>query len=207
MAVVGGDSQVFCSVQSGNTAQVIEMVETQQVDLGVALKVRGADQFGFRPLLDWRHECLLPKGHPLLARKVVRPMDLAPYTVIAVELPALDWPDPAVARWDEGLASVRVRVDASSVACRMTEAGLGITVGDSLTVRSFARPPLERRPLQHKVHTTIGIYLPRYRPRSRTVEALIAALLRVAQPLSVQRGAAPRVAGTRPRSAGRAAVE
>lgn len=184
--VAGGDSQVLCTVHSGNTAHVIELVETQQVDIGIALKVRGADAAGFRPLLDWRLECLMPQGHPLCARRLVRPADLAPYTVIAVELPALDWPDPTIARWDDGLASVRVRVDASSTACRMAEAGLGIAVADSLTVGAYARPPLVRRPLRHQVHTTIGIYLPKFRPRSRTVDALVAALDRVAQPLSVK---------------------
>lgn len=177
--IAGGDSQVQCAVQSGNTAQVIELVETQQVDVGIALKVRGADELGFRQLLDWRLECLMPAGHPLAAKKTVKPADLAPYSVIAVELPALDWPEPNVPAWDAGLDSVRIRIDASSAACRMVEAGLGIAVADSLTVGAFARPPLVRRPLQHRVYTTIGVYLPKYRPKSRTVEALVAALAAV----------------------------
>ncbi len=183
-ALVGGDSQVHCTVHSGNTAQVVEMVETQQVDIAVALKLRRSDELGFQHLLDWRLECLLPADHPLLARKVLRPADLAPYTVIAVELPMLDWPDPTIPAWDAGLDAVRVRVDASSVACRMVEAGLGIAVADSLTVGAFARPPLARRPLRHAVHTSIGIYLPKYRPRSKTVNSLVAELTRQAQALA-----------------------
>ena len=180
----GGDSEVRCTVHSGNTAQMVELVETQQVDIAIALKLRRADDLGFQHLLDWRLECLLPLGHPLLARKRLKPADLAPYLVIAVELPALDWPDPTVPAWDAGLDVVRVRVDASSVACRMVEAGLGIAVADSLTVSAFAREPLARRPLQHAVHTSIGIYLPKYRPRSKTVSRLVAELVRQAQALS-----------------------
>jgi len=60
-------------VHTGNTAQVVEWVETQQVDIGVALKVRDAEQLGFAHLLYWRLECLLLSGHPLLARRVVKP--------------------------------------------------------------------------------------------------------------------------------------
>lgn len=179
--ITGGNSEVLCTVHSGNTAQIVELVETQQVDLGIALKVRGADDLGFRRLLDWQLACLLPEGHPLVAKRVLRPADLAPYTVIGVELPVLDWPDPMVPRWDEGLDSVRVRVDASSTACRMAEAGIGIAVADSLTVNAFARAPLSSRPLRHEVHTAIGIYLPKYRPRSRIVDALISAMVRVAE--------------------------
>ena len=182
--IAGAKSEVLCTVHSGNTAQIVELVETQQVDLGIALKVRGAEDLGFRRLLDWQLACLLPKGHPLMAKRVLRPADLAPYTVIGVELPVLDWPDPTVARWDEGLDSVRIRVDASSTACRMAEAGIGIAVADSLTVNAFARVPLASKPLRHAVHTAIGIYLPKYRPRSRTVDALVSALVRVAEELA-----------------------
>jgi DNA-binding transcriptional LysR family regulator len=183
-ALVAGDSQVQCTVHSGNTAQMVELVETQQVDIAVALKLRRSDELGFQHLLDWRLECLLPPGHALLARKVIKPGDLAPYSVIAVELPALQWPDPAIPAWDAGLDSVRVRVDASNAACRMVEAGLGIAVADSLTVGAFAHPPLERRPLRHAVHTSIGIYLPKYRPRSKTVMSLVAELVRQAQAIT-----------------------
>jgi DNA-binding transcriptional LysR family regulator len=175
-AIAGGDSEVLFTVHSGNTAQVVELVETQQLDLGIALKVRGAEELGFRHLLDWQLACLLPEGHPLASKRVLRAPDLAPYRVIGVELPVLEWPDPTVAPWDEGLTSVRGRVDASSVACRMAEAGIGIAVADSLTVNAYARPPLTSRPLRHEVHTSIGIYLPKYRPKSRTVDALISAL-------------------------------
>lgn len=182
-AIAGADSEILFTVHSGNTAQIVELVETQQVDLGIALKVRGAEELGFRRLLDWQLACLLPERHPLTSRRVLRPADLAPYHVIGVELPVLEWPDPAVAPWDEGLASVRGRVDASSVACRMAEAGIGIAVADSLTVNAFARPPLTSRPLRHEVHTAIGIYLPKYRPRSRTVDAVMAALVQAAEAL------------------------
>lgn len=192
--ITGESSEVLCTVHSGNTAQVVEMVETQQVDLGIALKVRGAEDLGFRRLLDWQLACLLPEGHPLTAKRVLRPADLAPYTVIGVELPVLDWPAPAVPRWDEGLDSVRIRVDASSTACRMVEAGMGIAVADSLTVNAFARAPLSSRPLRHEVHTAIGIYLPKYRPRSRIVDALVSAMVRVAEDLP---GRAPPLARKR----------
>lgn len=180
-AVAGGESEVLFTVHSGNTAQVVELVETQQVDVGIALKVRGADELGFRRLLDWQLACLLPEAHPLASRRVLRAADLAPYHVVGVELPVLEWPDPTVAPWDEGLTSVRGRVDASSTACRMAEAGIGIAVADSLTVKAYARAPLTSRPLRHEVHTSIGIYLPKYRPRSRTVDALLSALAHAAE--------------------------
>lgn len=179
--VIGDGNQAIATVHTGNTAQVVEWVETQQVDIGVALSVRGAEDLGFQKLMDWRLECLLPPGHALLKKQIVKPQDLVGFTVIAVELPVLDWPDPTVARWDMGLDAVVVRVDASGVACRMVEAGLGVAVADSLTVAAYAQPPLAMRPLDHVVQTSIGFYMPRYRPRSRMLDALVAALEQAAK--------------------------
>lgn len=194
--VMQGSTQGIVTVHTGTTAQVVEWVHTQQVDIGIALDVRGSDQLGFMHLVDWRLAALLPSTHPLAKKRELKPLDLTGTCVIAVELPLLDWPNPAVARWDEGLDAVRVRVDASNVACRMAEAGLGIAVADSLTVAAYARPPLVRRPIVHAVQTSIGIYRPKYRPRSRLLDDLVQAVIGRAQQLLEVAGPAKR---SRPR--------
>lgn len=184
--VLQGESNAIVTVHTGNTSQVVEWVLTQQVDLGIALNVRGSDDLGFTHLVDWQLAALMPSAHPLARKRQLKPRDLAGGPVIAVELPQLEWPDPEVPAWDEGLDTVRVRVDASGVACRMVEAGLGIAVADSLTVAAFARPPLVRRAIVHPVQTSIGFYRPKYRPRSRMLDELEAALVRQAQQLLPQ---------------------
>lgn len=195
--VMQGSTQAIVTVHTGTTAQVVEWVQTQQVDVGIALDVRGSGELGFMHLVDWRLAALLPSTHPLAKKRELKPLDLAGNCVIAVELPPLEWPNPAVARWDEGLDAVRVRVDASNVACRMVEAGLGIAVADSLTVAAYARPPLVRRPIVHPVQTSIGIYRPKYRPRSRMLDDLVAAVIGRAQQLLDITGNAKR---TQPRA-------
>ncbi len=176
METVGTESGLLTTIHTGNSAQVVEWVETQQVDVGIALRVQGADDLNFEPLLEWRLECLLPASHPLASRRTIRPIDLAPYPVVGVELPAAVLPDPTVSAWDSELGAIRIRVDSSHIACQFAIAGLGIAVADSLTIAGSLRKPMVRRRLQHAARSDIGIYRPRYRPKTEALDALIKAL-------------------------------
>ena len=175
-ATLEAKSQMLCTVHTGNSAQVVEWVETQQIDAAIALKVRNADSFAYTPLLQMRLECLLPSTHPLAQRRSLTPLDLAPYPVIGIDLPHIVLPDPETPAWDDGLGSVHLRVDSAQVACSMAEAGLGIAVADSMTVAACASKSLVRRSLEHPYKTEIGIYRPSYRPQIKMVDELIIAL-------------------------------
>ncbi|RZL95251.1 MAG: LysR family transcriptional regulator [Variovorax sp.] len=170
---VGSEAGLMTTVHTGNSAQVVEWVETQQVDIGIALRIQGAEDLGFQSLLEWRLECLLPGSHPLARLKTLRPKDLANYPVVGVELPAAVLPEPGVPRWDSELGAVRIRVDSSHIACQFAMAGLGIAVADSLTIAGSLRKPMARRRLEPAARSDIGIYRPRYRPKSEALEALI----------------------------------
>lgn len=175
--VVGDDTGLLATIHTGNSAQVVEWVETQQVDIGLALRVQGADELNFQRLLEWRMECLLPSTHPLASRRVIRPVDLTSYPVVGIELPAAVIPDPDMPRWDSELGAVRIRVDSSHIACQLAFAGLGVAVADSLTVAGSVRKPLVRRRLQPAAQSEIGIYWPRYRPKTEALTALVQALV------------------------------
>jgi DNA-binding transcriptional LysR family regulator len=181
---IGADAQVLCSVHTGNTAQVLEWIETQQVDIGIAMKVRDASRWGYSALLPLRLECLMSKDHPLAARRTISPKHLAPHPVVAIDVPAMVWTGAQSAAWDGVLASIRIRTDSAQVACRMAEAGLGVAVLDSLTAASSGvRHGLVRRVLKHPYEAEVGIYRPSFRPRSGLAQGLMHALHRQAETL------------------------
>jgi DNA-binding transcriptional LysR family regulator len=175
-AAIGGELQMLCSVHTGSTAQALELVETQQVDLAIAMKVRDTSRLNYTPLMALRLECLLPTGHALAAKRVLTPQDLAPYPVIGIELPVIVSTGVGTIAWDDALGSVRVRVDSAHVASCMAEAGLGIAVVDSLTGKGSSRRGLVRRRMEHPYEAEIGIYRPSFRPRAGMVDELMAAL-------------------------------
>ncbi len=179
LAAIGspaGEGGVQCSVHTGSTAQVVEWVESQQVDVGICLRVKSVANSPYVPLVPVRIECLLPPRHPLAALKGIRPEDLAGYPVIGLEVPPISNATPLDPPWDDGLGSVLVRVDSAHAACRMAEAGMGIAVADSLTIAACIRKPMVRRPLLHSYRGEIGLYRPSYRPRHGSVDDLIEAL-------------------------------
>lgn len=180
----GADPQVLCTLHTGNTDKVLEWVETQQIDVGVAMKVRDARGLAFRPISAYRLECLLPADHPLSSRRALKPKDLKGYPVIGIELPELARPEPGAPAWDDDLESVRFRVDSTHVACCMAEQGLGIAVVDSLTAAACATTALVRRPFRHPSRTEIGVFRSIERPGARELDSLVAALLGVGEDLA-----------------------
>ena len=164
------------SVHTGSTEQVMEWVETQQVDLGICLHLRDLPNADYRSLMQLRMECLLPVDHPLAARMALTLEDLRPYPVISVELSPATPPSPPAYGPDGAAWQARIRVDMSFVACRMVEAGLGIAVADNLSVGRSVSASLTRRALDHPFRAELGTYIPSYRPRHRAVDDLLQGL-------------------------------
>lgn len=179
-AAFGAQSHLLCTIETGNTAQVMEWVETQQVDLGVAMKVREGSPHAYQSLMPLRLECLMPADHPLARKRTVKIADLSPYPVIGLKLPDLVHSDAGSLALEDDLVTVHIRVDSSRLACRMVEAGLGVAVIESLSSVAYAGAALVRRPLAHPFRTELGIYRPSYRPRITAVEELSAELIRLA---------------------------
>lgn len=173
---IGGELQMLCSVHTGSTAQALEWVETQQVDVAIAMKVRDSSRLNYSPLVAVRLDCLLPSGHALAAKRALTPHDLAPYPVIGIDLPAEVSTGPSTTAWDDASGSVRVWVNSAHVASCMAEARLGIAVVDSLTSKGSSRKGPVRRRLEHPYEAELDIYRPSFRPRAGMVDELIEAL-------------------------------
>lgn len=168
-----GQREMGFSIHTGSTPQVMEWVETQQVDMGICLHLRDLQNADYKPLMPLHMECLLPVAHPLTARQVLTLTELQPYKVITVELSAGLPPNQPIPGLDDSAERNCIRVDMSFVACRMVEAGLGIAVADSLTVGRSVSAKLTRRALAHPFTAELGTYIPSYRPRHRAVGDLL----------------------------------
>lgn len=181
----GPQSRLLCTVETGTTAQVLEWVDTQQVDLGIAMKVRDIGQRSFEPLAPLRLACLMPADHPLAKRRRIRLKDLATESVIALKLPSLVDSQEGVQSEIGQAITVHMHVDSSRVAWRMVKAGLGIAVLEDLSAVHYGHAELVCRPLEHPFRTELGMYRPVYRPRNTAVEDLVRAL---GESIKVQNG-------------------
>lgn len=169
--------ELMCTVHTGNTQQVVHWVDTQQVDIAVALKVNDADKWHFESLLPFTLACLMPRDHALAALDAVSAADLQGWPVIGIELPSVVWAGAGQPWWDQELSQVQTRVDSAQVACTLAANGLGVAVADSLTVAAFTGAHMTSRPFRNAMRAEVGIYQAIGRP-DNAVKARLAAGLR-----------------------------
>lgn len=104
---------------------------------------------------------VLPKGHPLTARRSVKLQDLAAERFIALRPTTLlrAQIDIAVARAGFAL-SPRIETTSGATACELAARGLGVTVADPVLAASFLGKGIEMRPLAADLRLTYGFLVP-----------------------------------------------
>ena len=153
---------------------VIESLETGAVDLGFALNMPERPGVEREAVHDGRLVCVFPPGHPLSARTVVTPIDLAPYPLIALD---------SDSRLGKGLRDgfrqagqpfdFVVEVRYCVTACELARSGVGIAVVDSLSPTCGGRNDLESRPFEPFVPVVAYAAWSTARPLPRLAKAFL----------------------------------
>lgn len=161
-----------------------EWLTAQRHDLG--LTERGTPPPGttLEPLMVVDEVCVLPDGHPLLAREVLRPEDFAGERFVS-----LAPTDSYRKQIDElcrqhGVPRNMVLETHSAVSvCSMVQAGIGIAVVNPLTAQAFAGKGLEMRRFSVSIPFHVNIVRPEHRPSSPLTDHFVAALKAEAEAL------------------------
>ena len=127
---------------------VLESIETRMADVGLALNPPEREGLVCEQIATAQMVCAFPPGHPLESRVAVSADDLSDYPLVLYEpqsrlnlvLTQSFLPERLKAN---AVAEVRY----SSLACLLAEAGLGVTLVDSLTGIAGSRYRLSFRPL------------------------------------------------------------
>jgi DNA-binding transcriptional LysR family regulator len=164
-------------ILGGHYDAIEHMVMTRVADIGfVSLPPRDKG-FDVRPVLRSGSACVMPAGHPLARRDVVRAGDLAGHPLIL-----LGRQRPARRDFERLLRragvhpSARVEVHSVEATCSLVARGLGIGVVTEFIARLFAHLPIERRPFEPAVQGEYGIVTLKGQPMSRAGEAFVAIL-------------------------------
>lgn len=166
------DLSIVCEQRSSD--EVLRAVGAGDVDLGVALDsishpgVRSASRYQSSCV------CVMPEGHPLEGREVIRPRDLRGqprvalpyYTAVSVQLNKV--------LLDAGV-DPRPGVEAlvSSMACAMVAEGMGVCVLDPFTARSFQGRGIVSLPFKPDIAFDFRVVISDRRPLSRMVTKFI----------------------------------
>lgn len=154
-----------------------EWLTAQRHDLGLTERGTPPPGTSLEPLMVADEVCVLPEGHPLLAKELLRPEDFAGERFVSLA------PSDAYRKQvDEicrhhGVARNMVLETHSAVSvCSMVQAGIGIAVVNPFTAQAFAGKGLEMRRFSVSIPFHVNIVRPEHRPSSLQTDRFIAAL-------------------------------
>lgn len=150
------------TISTATSAQIMDLIETDQIDIGIALPVRPVGSCITEPLIRTRAVCVFPVGHALSKFDEVTPADIAGEhflllgPVVATRRSILD----AFAEY--GIQPrIRAEIDVADLAISLVAGGHGVSVIDDMTARTYEGlgKQIEMRPFKPILDLEIAIYL------------------------------------------------
>ena len=168
---------VRLSLHTASSPEVLDLVAMRHHDLGIAVLPAEGPGVTIEALPVQNAVCVLPVGHKLASRAVVRASDL-------IGVPMLMISDYSYLRQRvmQNFTEAGVQPDIvfessfSAPICAMVAEGVGISVLDPLTARAYAGPTLAIRPFEPAVPYELKLVLPAGQPRSDRAHAFIVLL-------------------------------
>ena len=158
----------------------IDAVRSGRADFALAATRVATAELQAEPFCSDVFHLVCPKGHPLLARKAVRPSDVAawPFIHLSRTSSVRQTLDAAI---HPQVLPASLEVDQLATVAGMVGAGLGVSIVPALSLYQFASPELAIRPLAWR-GLRRHIYLVRRRDRSFSAAAQAFYELVVARP-------------------------
>jgi DNA-binding transcriptional LysR family regulator len=164
------------SLEIKDIRDIADWVANGPFDIGVTALPFEDPRVQSEPLVTVRAALVLPRRHPLAAKRVVHAMDLRGETMI---LPS---GNPPRAQTCEPLEAAGLKIestiDSSSAlsVCQLVAQGLGLGVVDPFTFKLASGLGIVARPLRPAIEFPFGLFFPRHRPRSALVDAFVHAI-------------------------------
>ena len=180
-----GQASVAVSTQESPLLE--ESLTEQRFDLGLTEQREPPPATTLTTLIEADEVCVLPTGHPLLARRTIRPRDFAglPFVSLAPTDPYRLQID---AVFERQRVTRRLALEATSAVavCMMVRHGLGVAIVNPLTATELVGPDLQVRPLSFSIPFHVALVMPEHRPPSPLREAFVAALRAAAAELQAR---------------------
>ncbi|WP_419897653.1 LysR substrate-binding domain-containing protein [Roseomonas sp. USHLN139] len=190
---------IAITFQIAMSAQVRELVVNGNFSIGLAADEVDLAGVEHRVFSSGRACCVMPPGHPLAAKPVIRPADLdgVPFIALSAE-------DRARARFNAVLDAagsrpkIVVETPFAATVCALALEGIGIGLAQAVAAEGFAERGLVMRPFEPEVYFKTYLLFRPDTQKSMLVKDFVAALL-------AARDRGPGQAGPQPRPlAGRA---
>jgi DNA-binding transcriptional LysR family regulator len=193
--------QAGVSITPQESPLLEEWLTQQRFDLGLIERREPPRGTAVTLLLQADEVCVLPSGHRLLARQVIRPTDFAsePFVSFAPADPYRQLVDAMFERHGVRRQLAIETVSAVSV-CALVRQHLGIAIVNPLTALELAGADLHIRPLSISIPFHVGLVVPELRAPNPLRDRFVAALQGAARDLRTRLRSGPRAASGSRRS-------
>lgn len=180
---------VSVSIAAQESPFLEEWLTAQRYDLGLTEHAVPPPGTRLTPLVEIDEVCVLPDGHPLLARRVVELKHFAQLPFIS-----LSPNDPYRLQIDDAFAQAgvarRLLIETPTAVsvCGFVRQGLGVAIVNPLTAVDFAGRGLHIRPLAVSLPFRVSVIHPEHRPSHALAGAFVDALQSEAAALRLQLG-------------------
>ena len=131
---------------------VIESIENRDFDIGITAFENSSDTLIAEPLVQIEAVCIMPDDHPLAAKDIIGPADLAGYPSVSLGRNSMSRQRTDAVFEHVGVErTVVAETQTGSVACALVGQRIGLAVLDYMTVEVVAKPPLTFRPFRPSV--------------------------------------------------------
>ena len=168
---------VSLSLEAQESPFLEEWLTAQRYDLGLTEHELEPAGTRLELLIEVDEVCVLPDGHPLLARQALELADFAGEPFIS-----LSSSDPYRIQIDEAFAAQGVlrraiiETPTAVSVCTFVRQGLGLAIVNPLTALDFIGRGLHIRPLARSFPFRVNLVFPEHRPKNPLVDVFTAAL-------------------------------
>lgn len=162
------------SIQSGVSAEIIDLVSSGSVDIGFAAIHPGRRDVGSAPLAASQWLCMLPKGHALEARAEITPSDLDGVDFIAVGPSSMSRYEMVGLKGSPNITPrIRLETQYSVSAATFVRQGLGIAMVDPLAASLSDRDSVSLRRFSPTVPYVLSVVYPASARPNKLLDELI----------------------------------
>lgn len=149
------------SVSTAPSLQILDLLETDQIDIGIALPIRPVGLTQSDELLVSKAVCIFPRGHRLARLHTVEPEDLSGEDFLLLGPVAATRRDIIESFAERGVKpKVKAEIDVAELAVTLVANGAGIAVIDDLTAEAHrdAGAAIDIRPFAPRIDIAVNIY-------------------------------------------------
>jgi DNA-binding transcriptional LysR family regulator len=181
---LAGKRHSCITITPQDSPQLEELLTAQRHDLGITECDTPPAGTCLERLLEAEEVCVLPEGHALAAREVIRPEDLAgePFVSLAAT-------DSYRIQMDEVFRQhgverdIIVETHSAVSVCAMVQAGVGVAMVNPLTAHALEGKGLHLRRFSVRIPFHVNLVRPEYRPASPMADRFVAVLAAEVQTL------------------------